>query len=62
MSIISQIASKLLGKRTVDAIQPVLDITAPFIIDLITDQLSERDVQEIMNACRRRLRKTVPQK
>lgn len=60
MSVISQIAEKLLGKRTVKAIQPIFDITAPIIIDLIAEQLSEGDVNQIMNACRRRLRKTVP--
>lgn len=60
MSVISQIAEKLLGKRIVQAVQPVFDITAPVIIDLIADQLSEDDVNQIMNACRRRLRKTVP--
>lgn len=60
MSVISQLAEKLLGKRIVQAVQPVFDITAPIIIDLIADQLSEDDVQQIMNACRRRLRKTVP--
>lgn len=60
MSIISNIIGKLVGKRTVDAIQPLFDITAPIIVDLIADQLSEDDVALIMNACRRRLRKTVP--
>ena len=60
MSVISQIAEKLLGKRIVQAVQPVFDITAPVIIDLIANQLSEDDVNQIMNACRRRLRKTVP--
>jgi len=60
VSVISQIAEKLLGKRIVQAVQPVFDITAPVIIDLIADQLSEDDVNQIMNACRRRLRKTVP--
>lgn len=62
MSIISDIVSKLVGKRTVEAIQPIFDITAPIIIDLIADQLSEDDVNQIMNACRRRLRKTVPKR
>ena len=62
MSIISEIVSKLVGKRTVEAIQPIFDITAPIIIDLIADQLSEDDVNQIMNACRRRLRKTVPKR
>lgn len=60
MSVISQLAEKLLGKRIVQAVQPVFDITAPIIIDLIADQLSDDDVNQIMNACRRRLRKTVP--
>lgn len=62
MSIFSQAVEKVLGKRTVEAIQPVIDFSAPFIIEMITSKLSEDDVNQIMNACRRRLRKTVPQK
>ena len=57
MSIISQIAEKLLGKRTVEALQPVFDITTPIIIDMIANQLSDDDINQIMNACRRKLRK-----
>lgn len=62
MSIFSQALSKLVGKRTLDAVQPLFSITAPIIVELIADQLSEDDVILIMNACRRKLRKTVPQK
>lgn len=62
MSIFSQVLSKLVGKRTLDAVQPLFSITAPIIVELVADQLSDDDVILIMNACRRKLRKTVPQK
>lgn len=56
MSKFSDVVSKVFGKRNIDAVQSVLNVTAPFIIDVIMTQLSDDDVRKIMNACRRKLR------